>query len=467
MNEKQKIILIMPYVGMEKRYGKGFNKIGSLLPPLGLLYISSSLKNAGYDVELIDMELKQLNDEYVIKKIINEGDNLVIGIYCNTSSKDNVIRLIKKIKEHTKSIVIVGGPHATVRPLELTPYADFVVIGEGEITIVELLNEINKEKPEYNKVKGIAYKNIITEERPLINNLDELPFPDREIINISDYRPSPNQYKQTPCTTMMCSRGCPYDCSFCQCKQLWTRKYRVRSVDNVMREIKKVYYDYKINDISFFDDIWGINKEWVREFCDKMIQENMMITWSCDARINTVDQETLLLMKKAGCWAIFYGVESLDQDILNAINKNVNVNSIMQTLDWTKNAGIEIKANFMIGLPGSTPEKDKATVKSICIINPDYVKFNIFTPYPDTEAYKQIVNGGWGDLTEDFSKCTHYFPTFKPSGYNSLKEVSDVRRYAHRKFFLRPRYIIKKILSIKSKEDIKRYFNGLRAIISI
>lgn len=269
-------------------------------------------------------------------------------------------------------------------------------------------------------------------------------------------------------TTMMVSRGCPFNCTFCDVETIWTRRYRCRSVQNVMKEIKELIKNYGIREINFWDDVWGVNKQWIEEFCEAIFKEKLDLTWCCECRVDTVDRELLKKMKKAGCWCIFFGVESLDQEILQAINKRITVEQVANALKWTKEAGIETRANLILGLPKETPAKVREILKKLCQLNPDYVKFNILTPYPGTVVYKEIKEGKWGKIVdESYNKLTGYFATFLPEGYKDIEELKKIKKWAFRKYYLRLGYILPRLLAIRSLEDVKRYLKGALAILSI
>lgn len=232
--------------------------------------------------------------------------------------------------------------------------------------------------------------------------------------------------------------------------------------------MKQLIKNYGIKEINFWDDVWGVNKAWIKEFCDRVIAEKLDLIWSCECRVDTVDKATLKRMKEAGCRCVFYGIESLDQEILDAINKRITVEQITNALQWTKDVGIEVRANLMLGLPRETPKKAKEIIKKLCKLNPDYVKFNILTPYPGTILHQQIKEGKWGAMVdESYDKLTGYFATFLPRGYKSPDELNRVKQYAYRKFYFRLGYLLPRLLSIRSFEDLKRYIKGALAIISL
>lgn len=465
----------MPPFSMKERYGRGIEKIGSSLPPLGLLYVGAALEEAGYGIKVLDTQLYNWSTTETAQQACGLKPGAV-GVYCNTSNYRRAVELASEIKTGLNVPVIFGGPHATIRPKEVlnNDSVDFVVIGEGEKTVVELMGILSGSFPEFklDDVKGIGFKRngelIINPRRELIENLDLIPLPARHLVPIEKYRPSPNQYKRFPLATMIVSRGCPYNCTFCNTEAIWTRHYRIRSVKNVISEIRHLIENYGIKEINFWDDVWGLNKQWILEFCDELIRQNLDLTWSCECRVNTIDKEVLKKMKKAGCRCIFFGIESLNQEILDVVNKRITISEIISALRWTKEAGIETRANFILGLPKENPAKVKAQLKLLCKLNPDYVKFNTLTPYPETALYKQIKEGKWGVMVdESYDKLTGYFSTFLPEGYKNMEELQKIKRYAYRKYHFRLGYILPKLFSIRSFEDLKRYLKGALALISV
>jgi len=467
-----KVMLINPPMSMEHRYGKGISKIGTVLPPLGLAYLAAMLEKHKYEVRILDTQLFNLG----VRETVNECREFmpdIIGIYTLTSSFKLVVKLSKELKKNLNVKIAVGGAHPTIEPIQVLQNNDinFSIIGEGESTFTELLKELEKKNPNFLKVKGLAFKHkgkiIYNGPRAPIKNLDEIPFPARHLLKMNLYKPSPNHYKKLPYTTMTASRGCPYACTFCSSSRIWKQHYRTRSVRNVIKEIKLLKKEYGTKDIGFWDDLWGVNPKWVEEFCYELKKSNLDISWSCELRVDSANKESLKKMADAGCWCIFYGIESLDQDVLNAINKKVSSKQIINALKWTKEAGIEIRANFILALPRETPQKVKKMLKELVKIDIEYVKFNILTPYPGTKLYDEIKQGKWGVMKEDKNKMTGYYVTFVPSGYKNAKEVEKIKKYVYRKYYLRLSYILKRVASIRSFNDITRYIKGAIAIFSI
>lgn len=468
------ILLIMPPFSMEQRYGKGIKKIGTVLPSLGLLYLAAELERFGFNVKIFDSQLYDWDVKQVGEYCRNTRAD-IMGVYCNTSNYQHSVELSKELKINSSTPIIFGGPHVSTRPLEVlsNDSIDYIVMGEGERTIIELMNALNRrDSRSLRDIQGIGFKEngqpVINPPRAPIQDLDSIPFPARHLIPREKYKASPNHYRRLPMATMMASRGCPFRCTFCDVQKIWPGKYRFRSVKNVVDEIKYLIRDYGIKEIKFWDDSWGANKEWAREFCHTVISQGLDVSWSAQARVNTIDREILKKMKQAGCWCIFFGIESLNQETLEAINKQVTLEQITNALKWTREAGIEVIANFILGLPKETPEKVKRMLKKLCKLNPDYVKFNILTPYPETVLYKEIKQGKWGTMVDaSYDKLTGYFATFFPYGYKNLDELKKMKRYAFRKYYFRLGYILPRLFSIRSLEDLKRHIRGARAILSL
>jgi radical SAM superfamily enzyme YgiQ (UPF0313 family) len=277
------------------------------------------------------------------------------------------------------------------------------------------------------------------------------------------YIPLPNQYKKKPVVHMVAIRGCPYSCSFCSNNKVFGRKIRARSPEKLVEEIRYVIEKYGAKEISFWDDMMTTNKEWMYKFCDLLIRGKFDVTWTCYARVDSVDEPLLKKMKKAGCWNIFFGFEAGIQELLNNINKGITIKQIVEANRLCKKIGIEVRASFMIALPGETPELAKKTIEFAKRLNPDYAQFCITTPYPGTCLYENASK--YGTLIQDFSRFNIWEPVFIPKGYKNAEQVKEMERIAMREFYIRPAYILSRIRKISSLEDILRYIKGLRFLV--
>ncbi len=444
-------------------------KVGTVLPPLGLMYVGSALEGNDYKVKIIDGGAFDYSDEEIIRESKKFNPHIV-GVYCNTSGFKRVMGFCRKFKRVMNIPTIIGGPHAIIQPEEIivNDCVDYVVTGEGEITLPELLNALNKNKPLKN-ILGIFYKKNgkinKNPKRPLIEHLDSIPFPARHLVDMNKYYIAPHHYKRKPMTNMIVSRGCPFNCSFCTSSRMWGQRYRIRSVENVIEEIKFLVKEYKIKEIGFWDDLFSANKQWIHKFCDQLLKDKIDITWYCDMRVNIVDPDLLRKMKKAGCWCILYGFETMNQLLLDSINKRCTVQDIRNAIKWTKEAGIEIRGNFILGLPNETPEIAKEVIKEICKSNPHYAKFTLLTPFPGTPLYDDVKAGKWGTMIDETDKRTLHIANFKPFGYKSLKQLENIYHYAYLKFYFRPRYIFLRLSLIRSVDDMKKIVHGFKIIV--
>lgn len=444
-----KVLLVFPPLSMKERYDKNVAGVGGYLPPLGLCYMAAVLERIGHEVRIIDCPVNNYSTDDVVQEISRFEPNWV-GLSAITSLIERTTELAKEIRKNFPKIkILVGGSHATVMPdetLKLTG-ADVVISGECEEILVSIIENPKK------------YKHTIVKGKPVMD-LDKIPFPARHLLDMSKYISLPNNYKRSPHVfQMFATRGCPNICTFCASAN---GIYRQRSVQNVIAELKKLISDYNLKEIVFWDDLFTLNKHWVREFCDALIKEKINIAWSCEARVDTIDEDLVRKMKKAGCWNIFLGIESGNQELLDNIKKRTTLDMIRKGVKAVKKVGIEVRGSFMLGLPGETPEMARKTIDFAIELDPDYAQFSLTTPFPGTELYKTCDK--WGKLDMDFKKYNVWMPVFLPKGYDSVEQLQSIHRSAFRRFYMRPKYILKRIYKIRSLNDLKRNLNGLKMI---
>jgi len=463
-----KILLVFPPLTLEERYAKNVGKVGGFLPPIGLAYIAAVLQREGIEVEIIDAPALELTLEETLSKIMESGAEIV-GISTLTPTIKRSLRLAEYIKHASPDqTIVLGGPHASIFPIRTMkecPATDIIVRGEGEITTLNLVRALETGK-NLNQVRGLAIRDKngepkLTGQGPFVEDLDSLPFPARDLLPMDKYRTLPNAYRRLPVVHMLAGRGCPFSCTFCS-KAVFGRKHRVRSPQNVLEEIKLVVDRYHAREIAFWDDVFTIRRKWTLEFCRLLREEKIDILWSCESRVDLVDRELLEEMARAGCWNIFYGVETAYQELLDRIGKGVTVDQVRKAIEITKRAGIEIRASFMFALPGETPEMAEETIRYAIELDPDYAQFNITTPYPGTKLYKTAKQ--FGELSEDYDKYIMWEPVFVPKGYEDENQIKEIQRRAFRRFYLRPKYFLRRLFKIESFSDLKRNLAGLRMV---
>jgi radical SAM superfamily enzyme YgiQ (UPF0313 family) len=399
-----KVMLINPPWGI--MIGDPFNEI-----PIGLGYLASFLKANGHDVLIYNADFRKHSHAshlsrfcnyssyqrvlrnlahplwQAVRKQIAQYSPNIVGIHIKTSSYTSARNVAKLIKEHDHRIVtVVGGPHATILPVETArdQYFDFVIKGEGEKTLLELVNAIDTQRP-FKDIRGLTFlqdsKIVNNHQQPLIDDLDQIPFIERDAIVDRD------KYTPHGLGLIFTARGCPYECTYCASKQTWGRKVRFRSANNVFEEIKEVYNRYNCRYFKFRDDTFTLNKKRAHEICDLIIQEGLDISWHCDTRTDCIDESLVKKMKQAGCDDVSVGIESGSDRILKLIKKGETREQMEEAVTVLKKYGIKVKLFIMIGFPTETEKEMTDTVKFAKELQPNHIIISILTPYPGTELY--------------------------------------------------------------------------------
>ncbi len=430
-------------------------------PPLGLLYVAAYLERfTEYSVEVLDTQVEELSYRE-IKDIIREKQPDVVGITAMTLTLVDVVKTIKLIKNVDKNIkVVLGGPHVYIFPNETINLegVDYLVLGEGEEVFKDLLNHMDDYK-KLRSIKGLLFKEngriVNTCPRPLIENLDVLPFPARHLVPYRKY--SSLVLSRTPITTTFTSRGCPYECTFCARPHLG-KKFRARSAMNVVDEIEECTR-MGIYGFLVYDDTFTVNKERVIEICDELKKRKLDVEWDIRARVDTVDEQLLKRLKMAGCRGIHYGVEAGTGKILKVLNKKITISGTKEIFSLTKKSKISTLGYFMIGNPGETREDILETIKLMKELDPDYVHITILTPFPATKIYFDGLKSGIieKDYWKDFSQ--NPTPDFIPPHWGEFftkDELVELLVFAYRNFYTRPGYIIKNLVKTRSFNELRR-----------
>ncbi len=432
-----------------------------ITPPLGLGYISSYLKKQGHEVKFIDALNLRMSHEEILKSV---KDYEVIGITVLTDFYLESKELTSILKGQGKT-VILGGVHPTVLPRETLEETktDFIVIGEGEETIAELISAIEKKK-DFSKIKGIGYKKdkeiIINPRRELIKDLDELPFPDWEAMDPKSYQKAPHGaiVKNFPVAPIMTSRGCPYECKFCVSPNFWLKKIRFRSPENVIKEIEYLTKIFGVKEIHFEDDNLTLRRDHAEKICNLIIEKELNISWATPngIRADKVDEGILRLMKKAGCYSIVLGIESGNQKILDNIKKREKLEDIELAAKLAKKVGLITQGFFILGLPGETEETIQNSINFAKKIKLDRAHFMLLDLLPGSELWDEHKH----EFTVDFSKRSYQDVTWVPKTI-SREKLKEWQPKAFRKFFYRPRPILSVIRYMKLSQ-IKHIIGRLK-----
>lgn len=409
-------------------------------PPLGLAYIAAVLEREGHSIKIIDIDAEHFSDEKFLDTVKN-GDFGIVGFTATTPTFIKVQKLLQICKENSDAVTILGGIHATISPdlFAKLPYLDFVVKGEGEDTIIDLIKTIGGNR-NYENVKGISFKKdgqlINTESRELISNLDTLPFPARHLFKQYVYS-YPDSLKN-PVIPIMTSRGCPYGCTYCCTKLIFTRQIRFRSAKNVVDEIEYLKDNYGAREIHFWDDNFTFDRERVFKIHDELKKRNIKLKYAFPngLRVDRVDEEILKCLKDMGVYSMAFGVESGNQDILNMAEKGTTLKQIEKAYEMAKRVGLETWGFFILGLVGENKKTIRDTIDFAKKINPDVAKFHVLKPFPGTKAFHQLKEQNL-ILSEDYTRYgIHTKPVHRLPDVTS-DELEEYVKIAYREFYLR------------------------------
>lgn len=429
-----KVLLINPPHIISK-----YKFIGLVAPPLGISYIAAVLEQNEIDVKIIDASALEMDwDE--LEKEIEKSSPDVVAITALTPTIGQSLQSARIAKNVLpESTVILGGYHPTFTFKELleNDFLDVIIIGEGEYTMLELIQALENGS-DLQKVNGIATRDFVTLPRKIIEDLDNLPFPARHLLPMDEYK---ILNIKLPTGTMISGRGCPYQCSFCSSASMHGKKLRMRSAKNVVDEMEHLSNDHHTKMIAFMDDTFTVNKKRVEEICDEIKKRNLDVFWGCTTRVDTLSHSMLQKMSDSGCITLFMGVESADQQILDNVNKKITINKVKNAFELARNYDIRTIASVVLGMPGDSKENILKTIKFVKNLNPNYAIFSLATPYPGTSFYKQAVSENLIKIN-DWSKYTLLNPVIDTMDC-SLEELKNLQRKAFRSFYLRPGYLIR------------------------
>lgn len=446
-----------------------FHGEAGFYPPLGLMYIAAYLeKISSHKPEILDAMVEKMNYEDIALRIRESAPD-VVGISTTTFNLIDAYRTAQVAKKALPgTLVVMGGPHISIYPDETLsfPEVDIVVMGEGELAMKELLDGIEK-RGALDDIKGIGYKKdgkkYFTQPRPFINDLDLLPFPSRELTPYRKYYSVFSADRAS--TVIMTSRGCPYGCTFCFHEN--DRRFRARSAKNVVDEIEECVR-MGISEFFIFDETFTIDKKRVMDICEEITRRRLRINFDMRTRVDTISEELLRSLKKAGCKRVQYGVESGSQRILGLMKKGITLEGVRKAFRMTKEHGIDTYADFMLGFPTETKEEMEKTISFSIELNPDFVQFAITTLYPGTELYKMAFDKGllksefWREFSAKPERKVE--PPLWTEPY-SRKELMEILEIAYSRFYARPAYVLKRLLKIRSLSEFIRHWRmGMKII---
>ena len=418
----------------------------NVVPPLGLLYIGAVLEKAGHAVQIYDADPEY---QSTIINDIKEFNPDLIGLSFLTVGYQRAFNFTKSLKEAMPDkLYCSGGVHTSVKPKETLEAFDFdfIVVGEGEDTIVEVCERLGSGK-DLTDVNGVMYRKdgeiIVNEGREMIKDLDTIPFPARHLIDMKPYLKPPGiirGHADSNQTTIVTSRGCPFQCIYCGSHNIFGRKTRRRSVKNVVDEIEHLYKNFGITGIYYCDDTFTLSPKWVREYCEELTKRNLPIKWAGQSRVDQTDIELMTLMKKSGLVQLDFGVESGSEKILKVLGKGGagdRKSQIKNSFKLCKELDIRTLATFIIGNPEETKADIDESFQVAKDIDADYTAFYFLTPYPGTAIYDMAIEKGWLDPNIPFSEIwAHRQPELPLMSITFGKEeLRDIRKKMQNAFF--------------------------------
>ena len=447
--------------------------------PLNLCYLAAYARQEHPDIciQILDADAEGLSCSEVAQRAADYRPD-IIGITATTCAFDSVVALTDELKRRLpESLVVLGGIHPTALPERTLceSRADLLVIGEGEVTFAEAIGEYQRRAVNWRKIAGLAYRLDrggvrVNQPRPLIEDLDALPFPARDLVRNDLYCAAPTKRVSSGIGTMVCtSRGCPHDCSFCGSTCVWQRRLRARSAQSVVDEFEECANVYGVRSVNFTDEFFTADKRRVLEICRALRQRKLRVPWVCTARAEKLDRETLEAMRMAGCREISFGVESGNLDVLRGMGKRLDLNEALRVVRATQRAGIATHASYMLGYIGETARTIQETIRFAEKLNTSVAAFFVASPLPGTRFYQEALEQG-GIRPDarwiDYSPLANTTPVFSPPGI-TYERLRYLHRRALRRYYLRPRYVLARLLSIRHWHDLTNLLAGLKLILRI
>lgn len=446
-----------------KRIGEHFSKDAQILPSLGLAYLAASLREKGFDISFIDANALGLDEEEIIKELKKSEPDYILY----TTLTDNFQRTlgwIKKVRQRYNRPVIIGGPHMMFFPLETLTYEciDYGVIGDGFETLPELLSTL-KNGTDLSLVKGICFRNekkiIVTEPRLQNISLEDVPFPARDLLPLHKY--DTVLTKEKPIGTIISALGCPFRCAYC-CTDT---NLRSRSAEHIIAEVEECIKKYGIKEITFYDETFTVSRQRVLRFLDLIEEKDLKFSWIVRTRADCVDKALLERMAHLGCIEIRIGIESGEEKILKSLNRHIPFSTIRNVVNWSKQAGITVFGFFMMGLPREDKQCLESTLKFMLELDLDFVEINKFFPTPNSKIYEEIKKNTGKDFWRDYTLGKVDFEDFEPyQRHLTEKELNSFIAKSYRAFYYRPKYILKRLRSIRSWKELHKLTSAALAL---
>jgi anaerobic magnesium-protoporphyrin IX monomethyl ester cyclase len=462
---RPRFLFVVPPWGLQP--GNMWRGITGVIPPIGAATLAAVLEREGVaDAEILDAQALNLDAGQCLRRIVARAPDW-IGFGVTTPIANSAYALATKLREHLPAArVVFGGPHPSALPDEpiARGAADYVLVGEAETTLHRLVAGAPPET-----IAGLVWKAPDGTLRrnpppPLVADLDSLPDPAYEKLDIETYRPSLGNYQKLPSLGVIVTRGCYGQCSFCY-RALFGSRVRSLSVERIIRMLTTLRDRHGVREIQFYDDVFLGTRARIRAFCEAMIEQRVGLTWSCFMRAELTDEETAGLMKRAGCYLVDFGIESADAAVLGHMRKNVALERTLAAVEVFRRQGMVPKCGFILGYPGETRETIGRTVDLAISLAPHAASFNLATPFPGTDPFAQcqaeglLTSTDWDDY--DLAHALIRLPDVSPS------ELLALYKEAYRRFYLRPATVLRWAARLRSPENVVATARAFFRLVSL
>jgi anaerobic magnesium-protoporphyrin IX monomethyl ester cyclase len=428
-----------------------------LAPPIILAYVAAILEKAGHQVILVDANALKLTKEETFL-VLKDFSPDMVGFRLDTYWFHRGVEWASYLKAALGVKVVVGGINVTLYPKESLSYScfDYGIVGEANKALPQLLSALERGEAIHD-IKGLVFKQaggtILNPPSPELLSFDEYPFPARHLLPNHLYASFTSQLKNY--TVMLTSTGCPFKCSFCAIAPL---AYRERSAVNVVDEIEECCQRYGVREIDFFDATFFINKARSLKICDEILRRGIQVEWSCRSRVDVVDEEILRKAAQAGCRKIYYGIESVSSRVREGINKGIDSGQIERAIKMTRKYGIATLGFFMVGNPHDTRDDVLASISFAKKIGLDFIQVCKTIAKPGTALHEILIKKYGIDFWREYVLDEERFKRL-PTPWTALseKEVDELTSRFYRSFYFRPSYVVRRILKIKSINELARY----------
>ena len=467
-----KVVLIDPPTSFEQIYGDwDLSAVDTYCPPLGLLHLASFVREHGHDPYVVDVTARKWTRQKAVEFVLSVSPDIV-GLSAKTINVQNAVRMANELRaKGFAGPIVLGGAHVTAVPAETFErfqVFDYGVIGEGEATFLELIETLQHSRPVSN-VRGLAWRSspgeiVVNSPRPMIEDLDSLPLPAWDLLpDFPDAYPhSALETRRLPAASVITSRGCPYQCTFCD-TAIFGCRVRQHSAEYTLNMIRHLRRNYGVRDLMFLDDNFILNRKKLFTICDAMIEERMDLSWYCMGHAGILTEDRLEKIHQAGCWFIEFGIESGSDRILKLIKKNTTKAEVAEAVRRAREAGLKVKGNFIFGFPTETRESLEETIEFATTVGLSYFQQNFLTIWPGCELAAKPEE--YGTVEKDWQKLAHQRVTFIPKGLTEADLIEASKR-AFRRFYLRPRIIFEVLFySLSSWRALRNAFTGFAVFL--